>query len=35
MVVDILNYVNAEAIKFTNVLMVAFDYSFFERILKK
>jgi len=35
MVVDILNLVNEEALNFTNVLMVTFDYTFFEKVLKR
>jgi hypothetical protein len=33
MVIDILNYVNAEAVTFHNVLMVSFDANFFQKVL--
>jgi len=35
MVVEILNYINEQAINFTNVLIVTFDDSFFYKVLKK
>ena len=35
MVVDILNYVNEEAVRFVNVLMVCFDFHFFTKILQE